>query len=70
MGYEFTCHGCQMRYPGCHGSCEIYKQEKALYEEQKAQADKQKAIKSGIFRQRDYSVARARRRKRGQHANS
>jgi hypothetical protein len=32
MGYEFSCHGCQKRYPGCHGSCEAYKQEKAHYD--------------------------------------
>lgn len=67
MGYEFSCHGCQKRYQGCHGSCEAYRQEKAYYDERKAQADKEKEIKRGIFSQRDNSVARARKRRRGQH---
>ena len=67
MGYEFSCHGCQKRYPGCHSSCEAYKQEKARYDEKKAEADKLKAIKGELFCQRNDAVIRARRKRRGQH---
>ena len=67
MGYEFSCHGCQKRYPGCHGSSEAYKQEKARYDEQKAIVDKQRATKSGLLAQRGDGVAIANKKRRGQH---
>ena len=59
MLFEFTCRGCQKRSPGCHGICETYKKEKAIYDEQKAKIDKQKAIKDGVYSQRSKSVERA-----------
>ena len=67
MGYEFSCHGCQKCYPGCHGSCEDYKQDKARYDAQKAQSDKERAVKAGLLSQRDDAVAMARKKRRGQH---
>lgn len=32
---EFTCKGCEKRVPGCHGSCDKYKEEKAAHEARK-----------------------------------
>lgn len=32
---EFTCNGCERRFPGCHGSCDKYKVEKAEHEARK-----------------------------------
>ena len=59
MLFEFSCHRCQNRSPGCHGSCETYKKEKAAYDEQKAKFDKQKAINDGVYGQRAKSVEKA-----------
>lgn len=32
---EFTCKGCEKRVPGCHGSCDKYKEEKTAHEARK-----------------------------------
>ena len=53
---EFTCKGCEKRVPGCHGSCDKYKEEKAAHEarkekkRQKTQLDEyqSKAIQQSI----------------------
>ena len=39
------CKGCvpPTRHPGCHGTCEQYKAEKAKWEEEKAKARKDQA---------------------------
>lgn len=63
MRYEFSCHGCDKRTPGCHGSCETYKQERAEYDAKKAEIDNKKAIRDGTYKQREVAVARAIRRK-------
>ena len=67
MLFELTCHGCQKRYPGCHSACEAYKQEKARYDEKKAEIDKQRATNGGLAKQREIAVAVARKKRRGQH---
>ena len=33
-GRKTVCYGCEKRQPGCHGSCEEYKQEQAEYKKQ------------------------------------
>lgn len=63
MYFEFSCHGCEKRTAGCHAACETYKEEKARYDAQKAEIDKQKAIKDGVYRQRVRAVAKATKRK-------
>lgn len=63
MKFKFSCYGCEKRSPGCHGSCETYKQERLEYEAQKAEIEKAKAISDGIYRQRSNGVARAERKK-------
>ena len=57
--------GCQKRVPGCHGSCEEYKQDRANYDAMKVQSDKQKAIIGDLISQRDDMVAIACKRRRG-----
>ena len=47
----FSCKGCEERKPGCHGSCEKYKREKAEYEERKAVFDKKRRVSDGITAQ-------------------
>ena len=43
--FEFSCKTCPNRYPGCHGECETYKKERALYDEQKVEWDKKRSAK-------------------------
>ena len=47
--YRITsCNQCPDRTPGCHGSCERYKQQKAELEATKEEHNKQKAIQAGL----------------------
>lgn len=39
---NFTCNGCTERHVGCHGTCEKYKMEKAVYDKQQAKIKKEK----------------------------
>lgn len=59
------CKGCvaPKRYPGCHGHCPEYLQEKEAYEKRKAEDDKKNAVKYGITSQRTASVTKALRKK-------
>jgi hypothetical protein len=41
---EFTCKGCGKRVPGCHGSCDKYKAEKAAHEARKKEEQNQKRL--------------------------
>ena len=51
------------RYPGCHSHCEKYIEEKAQYEQATAAARREKAIQSGIAKQKFDGVHRDFRRK-------
>lgn len=42
------CKDCSNRVPGCHGTCEKYIQQKAEYEDQKAEARKKLDVISGL----------------------
>jgi len=46
-----SCHGCKERRPGCHSTCEKYKQEKAKYEKDKESYKKSLSpiIRHGAF---------------------
>lgn len=41
---EFTCKGCERRFPGCHGSCDKYQAEKAAHEARKKEEQNQKRL--------------------------
>ena len=44
------CNGCvpPKRHPGCHSDCPDYREKKAIYDREKAEADKKKAINHGL----------------------
>lgn len=46
------CYNCPDRFPGCHGSCEKYIQQKRELEEAKAEARKRYDAISGVEKQR------------------
>ena len=60
----FSCKGCEKRYPGCHGKCETYIAEKAIHDENKAAADKKRAVEYGLDSQFGRSIYRARKIRR------
>jgi hypothetical protein len=62
--YEFSCKGCDKRFPGCHSQCETYKQEKVEYDALKAAADKKRQISNGLTDQRNKALSKAMRGKR------
>ena len=62
MKFEFSCRGCENRYPGCHGSCETYKQERIAYDKQKEELDRQRETWGGVYGQRARAVEKAYRR--------
>ena len=44
------CYQCPDRFPGCHGSCEKYIQQKAEFDKAKAEVRKKKDIQMGLDR--------------------
>ena len=42
------CRDCLDRFPGCHGQCEKYKQERAEYEETMAAKRREQDLKNGL----------------------
>lgn len=61
-----SCNGCvaPKRYPGCHGVCPEYIQEKAEYEAKKAEEAKARYIRNGLIQQQYNAVTRATKGKR------
>lgn len=64
MKTQFSIQCCQdcvppKRHPACWGHCPDYKKERAEYDERKAEADKAKKVKNGIYCQRADSVTKA-----------
>lgn len=47
------------RHDRCHGHCQDYLAERAEYDRLKAEADRKKAVKDGIYHQKACGVARA-----------
>ena len=58
------CHGCvpPKRHPACHGHCPEYLSEKEQDDKEKAEVRKQKEITGGIYYERAYKVAKAKRK--------
>lgn len=44
----FSCKDCKDRFPGCHGTCETYKQQRAELDKRKAEAKKKRDIEVGL----------------------
>ena len=65
MGIK-CCLGCvaPKRYPGCHGSCPEYLNEKALHEAAREEAFRAKQISAGLSDQRFHGVVKAEKHKR------
>lgn len=61
------CKSCiaPKRHPGCHGHCPEYIAERAVYEAQKAEFDKMKAIREGLDDQTISGIYRAKSRGKG-----
>ena len=66
MSFE-CCIPCKTpkRYPGCHDHCPDYAKAREKYEQEKAVANKKKAIDQSIDAQKISGVKRALRRKGG-----
>lgn len=47
------------RHDRCHGHCQDYLAERAEYDRLKAEADRKKAVKDGIYHQKACGVVRA-----------
>ena len=65
MGIK-CCLGCTApkRYPGCHGTCQEYIQEKAKHEADREEDFRVRSIRSGLTSQRFRGVNRAVKSKR------
>ena len=51
--YRITyCKDCPDRYPGCHGSCEKYIEQRAAYDAEKAEAMKKIEVSRGLAEMR------------------
>lgn len=67
MGYKFNserfqitcCKDCPDRHPGCHGSCEKYKAQRAEYDAKKAECMEKYNIAAGLYEQRTNAVFKA-----------
>lgn len=57
-----SCYQCPDRYPGCHGSCEKYIQQKKELEESKAETRKQAEIRKGLNHQLYSTIHRVTKR--------
>lgn len=69
FSFYYSCKGCTERTPGCHGSCEKYKADKAEYEKLKAEHDRMKSIQSGLDQHLSREYARHIKAKRKHWGN-
>jgi hypothetical protein len=47
--YRITCcMGCPDRFPGCHGTCEVYKTQRAEYEATMAEVKQKEYVRKGL----------------------
>jgi hypothetical protein len=65
----YSCKDCGNRYPGCHGTCEKYKADKAKHDELKAKIDFAKKVDSGLYLQRNRAVGKATKGNNGYKLN-
>ncbi len=59
------CNGCvaPKRHTACWGHCPEYAAEKAEHERRKAEDDKRRMVKNGIYSQRSQNVTKALKKK-------
>lgn len=59
----YCCKGCEApkRYPGCHGECQEYLDQKAWYDKRKAELDKERQVDQAIIGERGKKVYQAMR---------
>lgn len=55
---SFSCKDCGNRFPGCHGTCDTYKQEKAAHDERKAIEYQKRKAQNDIDNQRGVSICK------------
>jgi hypothetical protein len=62
----FSCKGCVPpdRYPGCHGKCEKYLNEKSAYDALKKAEDEKKRVRDGLVDQRNKLYYKAMKNRR------
>lgn len=60
------CRNCTApkRYPGCHGKCPEYLEQRAKYDELKEADNKRREIKGNLYAQRDELYVKAMKRRR------
>lgn len=56
MSMIYSCKDCGDRHPGCHGTCEKYKADKAQHDEMKAKMEFEKKIDAGLYKQRERAI--------------
>ena len=61
---DFTCKGCELRHPGCHGSCEKYQAEKKAHDEIMEAKRKYYDLQANLDRQHNKSVRRSLKKNR------
>ncbi len=66
MNFFESCHKCvpPKRQPGCQSHCPEYAADRAVYDGCKAEDDKKRNVKNGIYNQRAKKVTRAIKRHR------
>lgn len=55
----YSCMNCDKRYPGCHGKCAEYLEQKAKHDAAKAAYDQKRRIDYAINSQRSKKVYQA-----------
>ena len=57
----YCCKGCEApkRYPGCHGVCQEYLEQKEWYDKRKAEVDKERNTVQAILSDRGKKVYQA-----------
>ena len=63
----YSCKGCEApkRYPGCHGVCQEYLEQKTEYDRLKAEYNKKEQLSAAICSERSRKVAKALKGYRG-----
>lgn len=63
----YCCKECvaPKRYPGCHGVCQEYLGQKAIYDKRKAELDEERRISQAIYGERGKKVYNALKGYRG-----
>lgn len=65
MKFYNICQDCKQRYPGCHGKCEAYLENKAKWEAEKEKIREQKLKERDIDNYHTAAVRRSIKRREG-----